>query len=219
MSENAFSEEPIGSRVVTGLSKISLALKTQAWKGASQQGLTPTQGQILALLAQKGERRLGEVAFLLGITPATASDAVKVLTAKGLVAKGKGPGDARSVSLSLTPQGLAEAERTALWPDFLLAAVESLEPEEQRVFLRGLVKMIAALQEQGYIAPARMCVTCTFFRPNLHPDPARPHHCAFVDAPFGEGELRLECADHQPAPPERVRQAWAGLGRLSPPEL
>jgi len=212
LSERGFSDEPTGNQVVTGLSKISLALKTQAWKGASQRGLTPTQGQILALLAQKGRRRLGEIAELLGITPATASDAVKALSAKGLVAKERGPGDARSVSLSLTPQGSAEAERTALWPDFLLAAVERLEPEEQQVFLRGLVKMIAVLQEEGYIAPARMCVTCTFFRPNAHPDPARPHHCAFVDAAFGEGELRLECADHRPAPLERVQQAWAGLG-------
>ncbi|HEU4741908.1 MAG TPA: MarR family winged helix-turn-helix transcriptional regulator [Meiothermus sp.] len=210
MSENAFSEQPIGSRVVTGLAKISLALKTQAWKGASQQGLTPTQGQILALLGQKGDRRLGEIAESLGITPATASDAVKVLVAKGLVVKNRGPGDARAVSLGLTPEGRAEARRTALWPDFLLVAVERLEPEEQRVFLRGLIKMIASLQEQGYIAPARMCVSCTFFRPNVHADPARPHHCAFVDAAFGERELRLECADHQPAPPEQAQRAGAG---------
>lgn len=207
MSEDAFSEQPISSRVVTGLAKISLALKTQSWKEAGQQGLTPTQGQILTLLAQKGDRRLGEIAEALGITPATASDAVKVLVAKGLVVKNRGPGDARAVSLSLTPEGRSEAQRTALWPDFLLVAVESLEPEEQQVFLRGLVKMIAALQEKGYIAPARMCVTCTFFRPNVHPGTARPHHCAFVDAAFGDGDLQLECADHQPAPLEQARRA------------
>lgn len=100
MSENAISEEPIGNRVVTRLSKIGLALKAQAWKGASQQGLTPTQGQVLALLAQRGEQRLGEVAQSLGITPATASDAVKALAAKGLVVKARGPGDARAVSLA-----------------------------------------------------------------------------------------------------------------------
>ncbi|RIH87998.1 MarR family winged helix-turn-helix transcriptional regulator [Calidithermus roseus] len=213
MSENAFSEEAIGSRVITGLSKISLALKAQAWKGANQQGLTPTQGQILALLGHKGSRRLGEIAELLGITPATTSEAVKALIAKGLVVKNRGVGDARSVSLNLTPDGRAEAERTALWPDFLLAALESLEPEEQRIFLRSLVKMIRSLQEMGHIAPAQMCVTCTFFRPHAHPDPARPHHCAFVDAAFGDGGLRLECADHQPAPREQAHAAWSSWSK------
>jgi hypothetical protein len=39
-----------------------------------------------------------------------------------------------------------------------------------------------------------------FFQPYRHPDPDRPHHCAFVDAPFGDGELRLDCPDHDAAP-------------------
>ncbi|MER3418788.1 MAG: MarR family transcriptional regulator, partial [Chloroflexota bacterium] len=27
----------------------------------------------------------------------------------------------------------------------------------------------------------------------------RPHHCAFVDAPFGDRSIRLDCPDHAPA--------------------
>ena len=46
---------------------------------------------------------------------------------------------------------------------------------------------------------SRMCLDCRFFRPDVHDDPARPHHCAFVDAPFGDAQLRIDCADHQPA--------------------
>jgi hypothetical protein len=34
-------------------------------------------------------------------------------------------------------------------------------------------------------------------RPTLTSD--RPHHCRFVDAPFGDSELRLDCVDHQTA--------------------
>jgi hypothetical protein len=42
-----------------------------------------------------------------------------------------------------------------------------------------------------------MCVTCRYFRPHVHSDPERPHHCAFVDAPFGDRALRLDCRDHE----------------------
>jgi hypothetical protein len=41
-------------------------------------------------------------------------------------------------------------------------------------------------------------VTCRFFRRDAHPDSARPHHCALLDAPIGSGELRVDCAEHEP---------------------
>lgn len=50
----------------------------------------------------------------------------------------------------------------------------------------------------GAYSRARMCVTCTDFRPDVNDDPVRPHHCAFVDAAFGDGETRVDCADFVP---------------------
>jgi hypothetical protein len=73
--------------------------------------------------------------------------------------------------------------------------------------------MIGALQQRGEIPVSRMCPTCRFFRPHVHDDPVRPHHCAFVDAPFGDAQLRIECDDHEDAPAEHVarsREALAG---------
>lgn len=84
------------------------------------------------------------------------------------------------------------------------------------MLLRSLVKVLRALQEAGDIPLQRMCVTCTHFRPHVHPDPANPHHCAFVDAPFGDRHLRLACPDHVVAEPARQDDAWhrfAGAGR------
>jgi hypothetical protein len=108
----------------------------------------------------------------------------------------------------LTPDGVREAAAAAAWPDFLLEAVGELSDAEQAAFLRGLVTMIRTLQEKGRIPVARMCVTCRFFRPFRHDDPARPHHCAFVDAPFGDGQLRLDCPDHAAAPAEQAAATW-----------
>jgi hypothetical protein len=68
--------------------------------------------------------------------------------------------------------------------------------------------MIRTLQERGRIPVARMCVSCRYFQPFRYPDPDRPHHCAFVDAPFGDGELRLDCPDHAAAPAEQAARTW-----------
>lgn len=200
MVENPFDREndSLELRVTQGLAKIGLALKSQAWQGAEFQGLTPTQGQILVLLRTqpKTDMRLSTVARGLAITPATASDAVTTLVEKGLVQKGKAADDGRAIAITLTPKGRQEADRAASWPDFLLGAVEALSAEEQAVFLRGLIKMIQRLQERGQIPVASMCVTCQYFRPHVYKDAQRPHHCAFVDAPFGDRDLRLDCPDH-----------------------
>lgn len=82
VSENPFdASSAIEQHILIGLEKIGLALKSQSWQDAGQQGLTPTQGQILALLIDKGDAgmRLSEVAKHLAVTAATASDAVTSL--------------------------------------------------------------------------------------------------------------------------------------------
>ena len=199
-----------GPLLAIGLAKIGLVLRHEAWQRRTRDGLTPTQSQILALLhARRGTgMRLADIADGLGVSAATASDSVRVLAEKGLVLKKRSQADARSLAVRLTGRGAEEAARASQWPDFLLEAIDALGEEERAVFLRGLTKMIRVLQEQGRIPPARMCATCRYFRPNAHRDPRRPHHCAFVDAPFGEGELRLDCADQEPLPPAEAGELW-----------
>ncbi len=204
------SEAPLARQVTAGLSKLGMALRTEAWRDAGPRGLTPTQAQILALLgASAGPMRLSSVAEGLAVTLPTAGDAVRVLVAKGLVSKGRDPGDARAVALALTDAGRAAADAASVWPDFVLAAVDALTLDEQAGLVRALVKMVRTLQVRGDIAPARMCVSCRFFRPYAHPgDGERPHHCAFVDAPFGDRALRVECPEHEPAAPDEARRRW-----------
>lgn len=200
--------EPIAKRVTAGLAKIGLVLKSRAWKGAGAAGVTPTQAEALALLreAPKG-MRLGALAGLLGVSAPTASDAVNTLVGKGLTVKEPGP-DKRSVALKLTPEGEAIADRTAEWPGFLARAVDELEATEQAALLRSLVKLIRTLQENGDIPPQRMCVTCRYFRPYAHADALVPHHCTYVDAPFGDRHLRLNCAEQEDALPDWKQAAW-----------
>ncbi|MEM9006493.1 MAG: MarR family winged helix-turn-helix transcriptional regulator [Cyanobacteria bacterium P01_F01_bin.86] len=192
--------EPISQRMITGLSKICTAMRSQSWQGAESQGLTPTQGQILALLqaAPTRDMRLSAIAAGIATSPATASDAVSSLVKKGLVSRERATDDRRAIAIRLTPEGQRQAEQAASWPDFLLDAVESLSQEEQTVFFKGLTTIIRQLQAQNKIPVARMCVTCHYFNPHVYADADRPHHCNLVDAPFGDRDLRLDCPDHLP---------------------
>jgi DNA-binding MarR family transcriptional regulator len=216
MAGNVTADLPQNSlqqRVAVGLSKIGLALKSHSWQDAGQQGLTPTQGQILVLLRTQGSdgMRLSAVANELGVTAATASDAVTTLVEKGLAQKMKAIDDGRAIAISLTPRGQQVAEQVSDWPDFLLEVVQELSEAEQRVFLRGLMKMIHKLQEQNQIFVARMCVDCQFFQPNVYADPERPHHCHFVDLPFGDRDLQVDCPDQITAEEATAQHNWESL--------
>jgi DNA-binding MarR family transcriptional regulator len=205
-----FLQDSLQRRVIVGLSKIGLALKTHSWQDANQQGLTPTQGQILALLRSKGLEgmRLSVVANELGVSASTSSDAVTTLVEKGLVHKKKAVDDGRAIAISLTTKGQQAAVQVSDWTDFLLDAVSELSEMEQEVFLKGLIKMIRKLQEQKQISVARMCVNCDFFRPNVYDNVDHPHHCTFVDAPFGDQELQIDCPDQIAAELTTVQQNW-----------
>ncbi|MEM7482948.1 MAG: MarR family winged helix-turn-helix transcriptional regulator [Acidobacteriota bacterium] len=203
--------EHLDRRLAVGLAKIATALRHRAWREGYAADLTPTQGQVLLHLRRDPEASLAEIAEGLGVRPPTASEAVGSLVDKGLLHKGRRPDDGRILALSLTAEGRAEAERVEDWPEFLAEVLAELTPTEQRVLMSTLQRSVRLLQQRGAIPLARMCSTCTYFRPHAHGDPRRPHHCAFVDAPFGDGDLRFDCSDHQPAAPTDQSAAWQSL--------
>lgn len=201
-------EHELADRTLVALSKIGLALRSEAWKDTAPRGLNPTQAQVLVVLKRAGAGlRLSDIADRLGVSAPTVSASVSALGRKGLVRKRPAAEDARAIDVSLTRPGRAEAGKLAEWPDLLLGAVDVLDPAEEAVLLKALLKIIRELQERGRISPSRMCVTCRYFRPDVHDDAERPHHCAFVDAPFGDRNLRVDCADHEPAAPAGARGA------------
>ncbi len=202
--------EPLEHQVAAGLSKIAGALQAHAWQGASETGLTPTQGRALALL--RGELdglRVGALAAALAVSAPTASDALSSLVAKGLVIRQADPADRRAAAFRLTEAGNVAATEAASWPDFLATAVLSLSVVERTVLYRALIKVIRSMQEAGDINAQRLCVSCRYFQPYVRADdPDRPHVCALVGAPFGDRHLRLDCREHDPAADEQREMVW-----------
>jgi DNA-binding MarR family transcriptional regulator len=179
-------------------------------------GLTPTQGQVLSVLrTHKGEGlRLANIAEALQVTPATASEAVATLVAKGLVRKAPSPRDARAIRLSLTDAGQREALAASRWPDFLLDVVEDLPEADQVAVLRAVLTLIASLQQRGLVPVAQMCVSCRFFHANAHPGEVQLHHCNLLNAPIGDGELRVHCPEQEPAPEALVAENFGRFVEL-----
>lgn len=191
--------DDLSIKLLGGLNRIGLVMRSAAWEGATESGLTPTQSQILAFIAAHLARspRTGDAADSLGITPQTASVAIAALVGKGLVQKVPDARDRRARALRLTRQGEVAARVAGQWPDFLLKAVQELETTERELFLRILIKIIRRLQSDGQIVPQRLCVTCRHFNPNANPGHRLgPHHCDHLNVAMHESDMRLDCHHH-----------------------
>ncbi|MDF1800757.1 MAG: MarR family winged helix-turn-helix transcriptional regulator [Planctomycetota bacterium] len=209
-----------GQQVTVGLVKLSLVLRHQAWQSSGKRGLTPTQSQVLALVATLGTGvTVSLVAEHLSVTKGSASVAISALEKKGLLEKRPDPNDGRVVHLKLTRGGRAEAKRSTQWPEVLVQAIDSLPDTEQGGFLRGLIGVIRNLQAQGQIPTSRMCAECRFFRPNQYPGTEKLHHCDFIDEPIADVDLRIDCAEMEPADPAvrpKLMEALFSGAQLTP---
>lgn len=205
--------DPLPHRLASALSKVSVSLKRRLWRDATMRRISPLQAQVLAFLRRQPTHgaTVSAITQMLGVTMPTASDVIAVQVKRGLLRKFRTEDDGRVFTIMLTARGRRRAEQVMGWPDFLLWAAELLPPEEQESLLRTLIKLIRSIQERGEIPAAKMCVTCTHFRPYAHEDLQRPHHCALVDAPFGDRLIRIDCNEHEPAPPEQQERQWVAF--------
>lgn len=195
-------------QIVFALGRLAVLWRSGVWQAAAAEGLNPAQAEILGHLARRGPVRQVDLAAALGVSAASLSDSVASLAAKGLVMRQPDPEDGRARRVTLCAAGQHIAERLAAASDALTEAVSDLPPADSGSLLRILTRLIRALQEARAIPVQRMCATCTHFRPHAHADAARPHHCAFVDAAFGDAQLRLDCSEHEAATTEKAAAIW-----------
>lgn len=203
------SDLPLQRKLSDAMARIAIAMRANSWEWFGQEGLNPTQGQVMVLLnSRQAPMRLSEVAEQLSVTAATVSDSVTALVEKELVIKKKAADDRRALALSLTSEGkklLNQYDREETAVQF---AVSRLPESEQVTLYRSLLRVIRELQVAGRIPIARMCVTCRYFRPNVHTNKQRPHHCALVDAAIGDKTLRNDCPEHEAADEHLATQNW-----------
>jgi DNA-binding MarR family transcriptional regulator len=210
--------DPLPHRLASALSKVSVSLKRRLWRDATMRRISPLQAQVLAFLRRQPNHSstVSAITQMLGVTMPTASDVIAVLTRRGLLRKYRTEEDGRVFTVLLTARGRRRAEQVTGWPDFLQWAAELLPVEEQESLLCTLVKLIKSIQERGEIPIARMCVTCEHFRPYATQDPERLHHCALVNADFGDRLIRVDCPEQAPAPREQQDRQWQAFLKREP---
>ncbi|MGI6247660.1 MAG: MarR family winged helix-turn-helix transcriptional regulator [Pseudochelatococcus sp.] len=199
------------------MTRIATAMRADDWQRAKAAGVNPTQYAILDHLdGRPAGLSVKDLAFQLGVSQPTATDSIAALERKGLIVKHPDPVDRRSVNILLTEQGRAALEAGHAVTGIAEQAVASLVPDEQEHLLVTLIAMIRHMQETNAIPVQRMCVSCRYFRPHAHAGAARPHHCNFVDAAFGQQDLRIDCREHETADPSFRAATWNAFQKDRP---
>jgi DNA-binding MarR family transcriptional regulator len=208
---------PLDNRLREALARVGAVMRADDWIRARDMGLNPAQMAILE--ATEGhESGLGvkNIALRLGVSQPSVTESVSALERKGYVVRQPALGDRRAVMVCITEAGRQSLSAGKAAQGAADRATRALSEAEQADLLISLIKMIRHLQEAGAIPVQRMCASCRYFRPFAHADRARPHQCDFVNASFGQRDLRIECREHETAPPDSRAAIWEAFqGGLS----
>jgi len=216
--DHADDPDPVLIRLREGFERVALVLRADLWSAAGEAGLNPAQAQVLALLAARpAGLRAKLIAAHLAVSAPSMADTLAALERKGFLTRAPDAADARAVIVRPTEEGCALGRALASATSQVMSALARLSPTEQADLLLTQIKLIRTLQQAGAIPLQRMCVSCRHFRPNAHPDAAKPHHCAFVNAPIGTRDLRLDCGEHEAADPDVQAATWTSFADGSPP--
>ena len=199
----AVQHTSVDHKIAAALERLGQVFRGLLWEKATAVStahtLSPIQIQFLIFLHFHGPagNRVGALAREFGITPATVSDAVRVLKKKGLLTKEPAPEDARARLLRLTSEGQRLAGELADWADIVRHHIAAHPEAEKVVVMRFLLDLIASLQHAGVVTVARMCTSCRFFEQNRYDDAAAPHYCRLLDMPLADQDLRVDCPEHE----------------------
>lgn len=195
----SFQHEDVDAKIVASLERLGQAFRVLLRERAREHSLSPIQAQFLVYLLYHDVElgRVGQLAREFDLTPATVSDAVVSLEAKGLLDRERWPEDRRVITLRLSPEGELVAAELSGWANMVREHLDLYPPQEREVVMRFLMRLIGSLQRSGVVTVARMCVTCRFFQRDVHPGLDTPHHCGLLDMPLGPGDPRVDCPEHE----------------------
>lgn len=192
--------DDLDEKVAAALERIGHAMRVLLWEQAKAHKLSPMQVQLLLRIAHEpaARRRVGTLAAEFDVKAPTVSDAVAALRRKGLLSSEAVEGDRRGQVLELSPDGERVVADLSAWDAPVAEHLAGVSAGTKADALALLVDLMADLRRRDVIAVARTCPTCRFFRRDAHRG-ASPHHCALLDSPMTRAELRVDCAEHEPA--------------------
>jgi DNA-binding MarR family transcriptional regulator len=199
MSEDLRQRE----QAAIGLEQLATLVRAQAWRNEAGAPLPPVQAQILRMLAGTPQgTRARQLADRLSVSPASLSDSLKAMEAKGWIVRTVDADDRRAWRVRLSRTGRGLATRLQHPARGMAGLLKGLENEDVGALLRVTQLLVAEAQRQGLATGLRTCLGCRYFQPFAGKAPGPPHFCGFIGAPFGDAALRVDCAEQSPADDE-----------------
>jgi DNA-binding MarR family transcriptional regulator len=133
------AESPVNAEAVARLRSIIAKLARLLNTSSSDEGLTPTQASVLALVAGRGPLGLAELAQLEGLNPTMLSRVVSKLDTEGLIRRRPDPADQRAARVEVTEAGQRVHDRIrAMRARIVAMCLDSLSPEVTETILAAL---------------------------------------------------------------------------------
>lgn len=182
-------------KLLAAVERLARALRAARQQVATGHGLSLLGVTVLETLDGGRAMRVGDLAAELDVSQPTASDALAVLERRRLVARRRDPDDLRATLVSLTTAGADTLDVIVaeLAPTMAAGTETSVD---RGIALRVVLGEIARLQHAGVITVNRSCLTCHHYEA---PDDGEPARCLLLDVALGDGDLRVDCPEHQPA--------------------
>lgn len=201
-----------------GLEQLAHLVRAQSWRQDGTPSLPPTQSAVLSMLEGTADgMRARQIAARLGVSPASLSESLKAMEGKRWIRRTPDPVDARAARVRLTAAGSRMAAQLQRSDRGMGPLVEALGEADLGALLRVAQLLVNEAQEQGLATGLRTCLGCEFFRPFASGRRDAPHVCAFVDKPFGDAELRVDCAEQRPADDDIRRGSVLRFRQQTPP--
>jgi DNA-binding MarR family transcriptional regulator len=165
--------------------------------GEHEGGLNPAQWEALRYLSRANRFSNSPIALTryLGSTKGTVSQTIKALERKGFITKGPRENEGRSISLSLTPKGVAALKHDPL-AEFS-KSLDDLSGKNRRRLAKGLADLLETDLKRREQPSFGTCPTCRYFREKgCEGDDGGLHSCIYFDAGLASAELQLICIAH-----------------------
>ncbi len=139
------------------LSRVGSVVDSAWGEALAEHGLSNAQYNVLAVLAELGRLRQGDLAKLVAVDPRNIVKTVAALTRRGLAAAEPSPTDARVKTLAITDagRGMLDAFATGLTP-YRSRLTRALSPAETTELTRLLGKLYGDHMNGGDITTKRL---------------------------------------------------------------
>lgn len=185
--------------IMVALDRFSQASRSVLWDYAKQEKLSPIQIQFLVFLAGHPDERsyVTEIAREFNLTPATVSDAIRVLEKKGLLSKAVSPDDGRKFWLKLTGAGKELTHNLTNWNQVLMNHFSRFSPETKEAVMVFLLELLESLRADRVLPEVKTCFSCKFFQKDVHSGQKEKHHCLLRDVSLDNLDLQIDCPNYQ----------------------